>query len=140
MASGNIRVTVEPGKKITQREVIEHLNENPRLLNLLDRLATRVQRHARKLVGVKTGTLLSTIRKNPGKSRTQGPYVDIAAGHPGITPYMWFHHEGTPPHVIRPRTRKALRFMAGGRVVFASKVNHPGTVGTKFLTRAIDRL
>lgn len=33
-----------------------------------------------------------------------------------------WHHEGTAPHLIKPLTKKALRF--GGR--FAKKVNHPG--------------
>jgi hypothetical protein len=37
-----------------------------------------------------------------------------------------YQEYGTRPHVIRPRRAKALRFVVGGRVVFAAKVNHPG--------------
>jgi phage gpG-like protein len=33
----------------------------------------------------------------------------------------------TKPHVIRPRNGKALRFMMGGKAVFAKEVNHPGS-------------
>jgi hypothetical protein len=42
-------------------------------------------------------------------------------------------HQGTPPHVIRPRRAQALRFEAGGEVVFAMVVHHPGTRPRPFL-------
>lgn len=43
-------------------------------------------------------------------------------------PYDEYVEKGTRPHVIRPVRRQALRFnVAGGRTVFATKVNHPGT-------------
>jgi hypothetical protein len=44
--------------------------------------------------------------------------------------------QGARPHVIRPRKAKALRFVVGGKVVFARKVNHPGNKPFKFLYRA----
>ena len=34
---------------------------------------------------------------------------------------------GTKPHVIEPKTAKALHFKSDGQDVFAKKVNHPGT-------------
>lgn len=43
--------------------------------------------------------------------------------------------EGTRPHVIRPRKKRALRFPAGGREVFARQVQHPGTKGVHMLKR-----
>lgn len=46
-------------------------------------------------------------------------------------------NDGSRPHVIRPRRAKALRFRIGGRIVYATYVNHPGTKGTKFLDRAV---
>jgi HK97 gp10 family phage protein len=33
----------------------------------------------------------------------------------------------TPPHIIRPRNKKALKFDIGGETVFAKYVNHPGS-------------
>lgn len=42
------------------------------------------------------------------------------------TPQSNWTEFGTRPHVIRPRRRKALRFVVGGQTVFARKVNHPG--------------
>lgn len=51
-------------------------------------------------------------------------------------PHARFHHDGTDPHVIEPVHAKALRFTVGGAVVFAVKVNHPGTAANPFLTDA----
>lgn len=100
--------------------------------NDLDRRAARVASRARQLVGVDTGLLRSTIRIERGAG-----YRDIVAGRTGQTRYTGWHHDGTTAHVIRPRRAKALRFVVGGRVVFAAKVQHPGSRGTKFLTRAL---
>jgi len=41
-------------------------------------------------------------------------------------PYARWHQHGTSPYVIEPKTAKTLRFMVGGRGVFARRVNHPG--------------
>lgn len=46
-------------------------------------------------------------------------------------------HDGTRPHIIRPRTKQALRFKVGGRTVFATVVHHPGTRARPFLDRAL---
>lgn len=44
-------------------------------------------------------------------------------------PYAVPVEEGTQPHEIHARNGKALRFRAGGRVLFRRKVQHPGTKG-----------
>lgn len=46
--------------------------------------------------------------------------------------YATFIEYGTRPHIIRARRRQFLRFVVGGRVVYARKVNHPGTRPYKF--------
>ena len=51
--------------------------------------------------------------------------------------YAGFVNDGTAPHIIRPRRAQALRFVVGGRVVFAKVVHHPGTRGNPFLDRAL---
>jgi hypothetical protein len=102
----------------------------------LDNRSRRVLAAARTLVRVRTGTLLTSIRREEGIG-TLGRYIDIVAGVPGLTDYLGYEHDGTVPHIIRPRRRTALRFIAGGQVVFAMKVNHPGTRGSHFLTRAL---
>lgn len=54
-------------------------------------------------------------------------------------PHALFVHWGTKPHVIRPKNRKALRWPAGGRFVFAREVHHPGYKGDPWLVRAAAR-
>ena len=103
----------------------------------LDARSRRVLARARTLVGVRSGTLLASLRRESGQG-PGGPYVDVVAGVRGLTTYLGYHHDGTPPHVIRARRRHALRFTVGGRVVFARSVRHPGSRGTRFLTRALD--
>lgn len=41
--------------------------------------------------------------------------------------YSKFIEYGTRPHVIRAKAGGFLRFVVGGRTVFAKQVNHPGT-------------
>lgn len=47
--------------------------------------------------------------------------------------------KGTPRHMIYPVRARALRFTTGGRIVFAAKVNHPGTAANDFLNAALRR-
>jgi len=51
--------------------------------------------------------------------------------------YMLYVHEGTRPHEIRPVNARVLRWVGPGGVVFARKVNHPGTTGDPFLVDAM---
>lgn len=47
--------------------------------------------------------------------------------------------DGTPPHEITPRRGRFLRFEVGGKTVFATKVNHPGTKPNDFWKRAAEK-
>ena len=40
---------------------------------------------------------------------------------------------GTRPHVIRPKNAKALHWQKGSKDIFATKVNHPGFEGRRFI-------
>jgi hypothetical protein len=124
------KVTLYPGEpKLFVNDL-----DGPVVKDLLRRMR-RVKFESRKLVRVRTGRLLSTIDTRVG-SNSGGVYVDVVAGGRGIT-YTGYEHDGTRPHVIRARRKKALRFMINGQVVFRTKVNHPGTTGTLFLTMAL---
>ncbi len=98
----------------------------------LMRRATNVQTGARALVRKRTRATERSITKR----------IDVRGGVPvaiiqATTEYAFFEHEGTRAHLIRARRRKALRFPAGGGLVFATVVRHPGTTGSKFLLNAL---
>lgn len=53
-------------------------------------------------------------------------------------PHAIFVHFPTKPHLIKPKTKKALRWPNGGAFAFAKVVNHPGYKGDPFFHDAID--
>lgn len=75
-----------------------------------------------KTVPVKTGKLK---RSRKVRMSTAGTRFSATVSYP--QDYGGYLDEGVRPHVIRPRRGKVLRFVSGGRVVYARKVNHPGT-------------
>ena|SRR5690625_5053246 len=51
--------------------------------------------------------------------------------------YAMYVHEGTKPHVIKPRRKKALSWKGPEGRVFATAVNHPGTEPRPWLRNAL---
>lgn len=111
-----------------------------------------------------TGRLAATVRKRPlffSRNKHDQVSMTIDTGSPGLTPYLGYILDGTEPHEIRPRgtsrlvqveegpsipghrtkrkrvQRRALRFAAGGGIVFATVVHHPGTSPNDFITRGL---
>lgn len=87
----------------------------------------------------KTGILKGSIQSLPPTGSFVGDTLEgvVAAG----APHALSAEDGTVPHVIRPKFRKALQFpMAGGKDGFgyAKKVNHPGTEAQPFLRPALE--
>ncbi|OLT26536.1 hypothetical protein BJF83_20845 [Nocardiopsis sp. CNR-923] len=87
-----------------------------------NRLAHAVAADARRYVGVRTGRLRSTIRVQDNR---------VTVG----TRYWRYHHDGTRPHTILPRNKKAL-YWPGARHPVA-RVHHPGTKANPFLRKAL---
>lgn len=106
-----------------------HGRNGPVVLHVANK-GREVEGHARRLVGVKTGQTRAGIYSRVVKSNP-GYNVEVGARSKA----MPYHHDGTKPHIIRPRNRRVLKFQAGGRTVFAKKVNHPGTRANPFLIR-----
>jgi hypothetical protein len=99
---------------------------------------------AKRRVQVDTGFLLTTIRDEVNSNVRRYPYGDVIAGKSGrrkkggdprTVPEIM--DQGSRPHVIRARRRKALRFVVNGKVMFRRSVLHPGTRGSGFLTRSL---
>lgn len=90
---------------------------------------------ARREAPVKTGELRSKIDWKIGKDG-RGLFGVLRAYAAHAVPV----HQGTRPHVILPKRGRFLRFTSGGRVVYAKKVNHPGTKANPFLVRAVRKV
>lgn len=109
----------------------------PILAARLASVTRRIANQARADVPVKTGNLGRSIRED--EIRFIGPFV-AESGVTAHAPYSAAVHQGTRPHVIRPRRAEALRFEIGGRVVFSKLVHHPGVRGRPFLRNAAERI
>lgn len=79
---------------------------------------------------VDTSKLRQNINaKASGLEGTVGPNMRV-------TPYAWFVHEGTRPHIIRVKRAKVLASKKG--IIFGPVVHHPGTKPNPFVERTAD--
>ena len=95
----------------------------------MKKIGLQILAGAKAMVGVRTGRLRRSLHMRQGlKGRTQ--YVEVGSN----VSYAYMHHEGTRRHTIRAHEGRLMRFNVGGKVVYAVKVNHPGTKPRKYLT------
>lgn len=78
-----------------------------------------------------TGALYRSLRM-----RADGPDAYVIGHDPRVAPHAKFVMYGARPHLIRPNRKKALRWVAGNRFVFARVVKHPGYKGDPYIVRA----
>lgn len=113
--------------------------QGPVMRDLLVR-ATRVQAAARQLAPKATGDLANSVVKRPSTFAGK-PAVLVGVDNPKRAEVALIMEEGSAPHVIRPRSKRALAFYSkkvGGRIVVRS-VKHPGTKPYRWLSRALER-
>lgn len=96
--------------------------------------ATLIQNEAKKTgfgrFKNQTGNLRRSIQKQIKRPASAVIFTDEK-----YAPYV---EEGTRPHVITPKNKKFLAFKSGGRMVFAKKVNHPGSKPYPFFRPAFE--
>jgi hypothetical protein len=95
----------------------------------LHRKGLLIKAAAQRQVGVQTGALRQSIHMRHLKD-TRGQYVRI--GSP--LSYAYMHHEGTRPHLIKPKNSQVLRFYTKGQLVITHLVRHPGTKPNRYLS------
>ena len=106
-----------------------------RIMRRIGRLMVPV---LKSMTSVVTGKLKNSTRfQILGAPDTQVLQIRQGARSVGGAFYGEFVRKGTAPHVIVPRKGKALRFVIGGQVVFAKRVNHPGTKANPYHVRAL---
>lgn len=55
-------------------------------------------------------------------------------------PYASYVINGTPAHIIVPRTARVLRWQQGGQWIYRQRVNHPGARANPFPEKAVKPL
>lgn len=89
----------------------------------------RVLSAAKRQVGVKTGALRASLHMRHFRDM-RSQYVKIGS----TLKYALLHHEGTKPHLIRPRGTGVLSFQKKGQIIITHLVRHPGTRPNRYLT------
>lgn len=99
------------------------------LAGLIDEVLQRAQ----SIAPYKTGILRALHTTN-----VEGSGSQIRAICTAYASYALAVHQGTAPHVIEPSTRSVLRFPTkAGTIVYARRVNHPGTTAQPWLYQAL---
>jgi len=102
-------------------------------VSLVSRAMRGTENRAKQLVGVKTGETRASIQS--GFTRVSRNGVTGRVGSRLAKAH--YYHEGTRAHIIRPKRKKALRFVSDGTVYVRALVHHPGIGSTPFLTTAL---
>lgn len=98
--------------------ILDPAKEARRVQIALDAEAKRIKRNLESHVKNWSTPVTFTISNDSAFTRTIATDSDI----------FLYQDGGTKPHVIRPKVKSALRFnLPSVGVVFAQKVNHPGT-------------
>jgi hypothetical protein len=117
-------------------DALDHLDRE--MDRAMDAAVDVVANEARLRAPSKTGELANSIGVAVGGSFRADTLTGVVSAG---APHALAVEDGTRPHVIRPRFRRALRFpSAGGRggFAFAKKVHHPGTDPKPFLEPALE--
>ncbi|MHA1302303.1 MAG: HK97 gp10 family phage protein [Candidatus Heimdallarchaeaceae archaeon] len=90
-------------------------------------IARRMQNELVLVSPVSTGRLKNSIKV---KSTNEGLII-------WMVDYGKYIEFGTPPHIITPKEKKALKFKIGGDELIRKKVKHPGTRPNPFIRNTI---
>ena len=90
-----------------------------------------------EVLKVRTGILRGSVNVIPAELR--GTVIAGAVeSSGGASFYGKFHEYGSRPHQITAVKARALRFIAGNKVVFAKSVAHPGSMPRSFMQSTLD--
>jgi len=96
---------------------------------VMDFIAVKIEKTLKERVPVKTGRMKRSIQVEA--------YPDKRVISVNV-PYAMIVDQGSPPHIIKPRRKKALAFEKEGVIVVKSKVKHPGFKGRRFISETLE--
>ena len=142
MARGQILMNV---KWVGARPFAQNLRSSPTLVQANTNRALRAigRVYIPVLKGetpVRTGKLRRVSVFSAGTPQDQRLEIRQSARNEQGQFYGQFVRSGTRAHIIRPVRDKVLRFVVGGKVIFAKQVNHPGTKPNPYHLRALRRV
>ena len=103
-------------KKLTKEVIVQPFNAG------IKKITLALQREVTVATPSITGRLRASI--TPKLTEENGIFQGLVGTN---VLYATSVEYGTQPHIIRPKTKKALRFFIGGQEVFAKFVRHPGS-------------
>ena len=113
-------------QKNFERAPVDVFNSLERAIN---KSAWIITGHVKDATPVKTHALKSGIRPDFGRLS--------ATIRPHNAPYAFFVHEGTKPHIIKPKVKKALWWKGAAHPV--KRVHHPGTKANPFMEKGLEK-
>lgn len=112
---------------------------NSEAVKLVQRAQRQTLNQAKVNTPVDTGALRNSHVAEPIVVRGDTVSTEISATGGVKQEYAMYVHEGTKPHVIKPRRKKVLSWKGAEGRVFATAVNHPGTNPRPWLRNALQQ-
>ena len=116
--SGNARALLQPGGGI-------HRDMRKRAIRVQTAAKRRIAAPPRRIDTGRLRNFIQIVEIPRGGVIVQRIGTDVE--------YAIFVHEGTRPHIIRPRNASVLAWRGPTGMVFARSVNHPGMAANPFL-------
>jgi len=128
----NVSVEIDVSKAVAALAAISGAGMQTKLSAALTETALFGERTVVGFTPVRTGALRASIKAN-----RLGPLGwKISSPLPYVGPVEF----GSPPHIIRPRSGKFLRFQSGSGTVYARSVRHPGTRARRMFALSVPKI
>ena len=132
MAKGRAQLVIDNAQ---MRAVLT--GKNSAAVQLVQRAQRQTLTRAKITSPVDSGALRNSHVAEPIKVSGDKVTTEISVEGGAKQDYAMYVHEGTKPHVIKPRRKKVLSWKGPEGRVFATAVNHPGTEPRPWLRNAL---
>lgn len=135
MANARARIVIDQSQ---MRAVLTGPQSEP--VRLVQKAQRQVLNQAKVNSPVDTGQLRASHKAEPVTVSGMTVRASISATGAAGQEYALAVHEGTGPHIIRPRRKKVLSWKGPEGRVFAKQVHHPGTKPRPWLRNATEQV
>ena len=132
MAKGRAQLVIDNAQ---MRAVLT--GKNSAAVQLVQKAQRQTLTRAKITSPVDSGALRNSHVAEPIKVSGDKVTTEISVEGGAKQDYAMYVHEGTKPHVIKPRRKKVLSWKGPEGRVFATAVNHPGTEPRPWLRNAL---